>query len=242
MTHGLQWARSLVFIILMYAAMVPYALFYLPWAILSRDGALAAAHGWCRFVKWMAGWLIGLHFEIRGTPPTDEVIVAAKHQSFLDIILIFSAVPRGKFVMKRELIYTPILGQYALRVGSVPVRRGKRAEAVKKMVDDVIAGRAEPGQLVVYPQGTRIAPGVRAPYKMGTFALYEASGLPVVPVACNVGVFWPKRGIYRKPGTAIVEFLPRIEQGLSQEAFLQRLESEIEERSDALAREAGFAV
>lgn len=241
MSYGLQWVRSLIFIVVMYAAMIPFAIVYLPWAIWSRDGAIAAAHGWCRFVKWMAGWLINLQFETRGTPPTDEVIVAAKHQSFLDIILIYSAMPRPKFIMKRELIFTPIVGQYALRVGSVPVRRGRRAEAVKKMVDDVIAGRAQPGQLVVYPQGTRIAPGVKAPYKIGTAILYQESGLPVVPLACNVGVFWPKRGIYRKPGLAVIEFLPRIEPGLEQDAFLTRLEAEIETASDALAREAGFA-
>lgn len=236
----LQWIRSLLFSILIYLAMVPYAIFYLPWMLWDRAGAHAACHAWCRFVIWLAGWLVGLKGEVRGTPPTDEVMIAAKHQSFFDIILIYNAVPRGKFIMKRELAYAPILGQFALRIGCVPVNRGKRAQAIKKMVADVAAGRADPGQLIIYPQGTRVAPGVARPYKVGTGVLYRELQQDCVPVACNVGVFWPRRGVLRKPGTAVVEFLPRIPAGLEIDPFMKRLEAEVESASDRLLDEAGF--
>ena len=88
--------------------------------------------------------------------------------------------------------------------------RGKRGAAIAKMKADVAAGAAEPGQLIIYPQGTRVAPGETLPYKVGTGLLYEQLGQPCYPVATNVGVFWPKRGILRKPGLAVVEFLPAI--------------------------------
>jgi len=240
MTYAWRWLRSLVFVGQMYFAMLPIAIVFLPWAIVSRAGALAACHAYCRWVRWTAGWMIGLRTEVRGAPPTDEVLVAAKHQSFLDIIMIFSAIPRGKFIMKKELIWAPILGQYALRIGCVPVDRGKRGAAIKQMVADVAAGRAQAGQLIIFPQGTRIAPGVRAPYKIGTGVLYQELAQDCVPVACNVGVFWPRKGIYRKPGLAVVEFLPRIPAGLKTPNFMARLEAEIEARSDALMAEAGF--
>ena len=81
--------------------------------------------------------MIGLKVEVRGTPPVDEVMIAAKHQSFFDIIVIYHAIPRGKFIMKRELIYAPLLGWYALRAGCIPVDRGKRGQAINKMKDDV---------------------------------------------------------------------------------------------------------
>jgi len=236
----MQWLRSLVFVIVIYGAMVPIGLLYLPYALYSRDGAIAACKAWCAFVCWAARWMIGLKTEIRGTPPTGEVLIAAKHQSFLDIILIYASLPRGKFIMKRELTRAPILGWYALRIGCVPVDRGKRAQAIQKMVADVGAGRADPGQLIIYPQGTRIAPGVRAPYKVGTGILYRETGQPCVPVACNVGLFWPRRGILRKPGTGVVEFLEPIPPGLAQDEFMARLEQVVEERSDALMAEAGF--
>ena len=242
MSYAIQWVRSLIFIGAMYLAMLVIALIYLPWAIVSRRGAIAACHMYCAWVRWSAAWMIGLRTEVRGTPPTEEVLIAAKHQSFLDIIMIYGAVPRGKFIMKRILIYAPILGQYALRIGSIPVDRGKRGQAIKKMVADVAAGRALPGQLIIYPQGTRIAPGVKAPYKIGSGVLYKELGQDCVPVACNVGVFWPRHGIYRKPGLAVVEFLPRIPAGLPVDQFMAQLQAAVETRSDALMAEAGFQV
>jgi 1-acyl-sn-glycerol-3-phosphate acyltransferase len=240
MSYAIQWVRSLIFIGLMYMAMLVIAIIYLPWAIFSRRGAMAACHMYCRWVRWSAAWMIGLRTEVRGTPPTDEVLIAAKHQSFLDILMIYGAVPRGKFIMKRVLIYAPILGQYALRIGSIPVNRGKRGQAIKKMVADVAAGRALPGQLIIYPQGTRIAPGISAPFKIGSGVLYSELGQDCVPVACNVGVFWPRHGIYRKPGLAVVEFLPRIPAGLPVDQFMAQLQASVETRSIALMAEAGF--
>jgi len=240
MAHALQLVRSVLFIIQMYLAMAVLAVVFTPFAIFQRRWAFAAMHSYCRYVRWSASWMVGLRTEVRGDVPTDEVLVAAKHQSFFDILIIFSALPRPKFIMKRELIYAPILGWYALRIGCVPVDRGKRGQAIKKMVADVAAGAAEPGQLIIYPQGTRIAPGVAAPYKVGTGVLYQELGQDCVPVAANVGLFWPKRGLLRKPGLAVVEFLPRIPAGRPTAAFMAELEQVIEGASDRLMAEAGF--
>lgn len=236
----IQWLRSLVFIGQMYVVMLVFAILYLPWAIVDRRGAVAACHAWCRWVRWTLVWMTGLRTEVRGAPPQDEVLIAAKHQSFLDIILIYGAVPRGKFIMKRELLWAPLLGQYALRIGCIPVNRGKRTQAIRKMVADVASGRNDPGQLIIYPQGTRIAPGVKAPYKIGSGVLYTELCQDCVPVACNVGLFWPKRGILRKPGVAVIEFLPRITAGQPVGDFMAELEQVIEAQSNVLMAEAGF--
>lgn len=240
MRYAIHWFWSLLFVVQMYLAMAVLAVVFFPWALVSRRGALVACKTYCRWVRWTAGWMVGLRTQVRGTPPTDEVVIAAKHQSFLDIILIFGAVPAGKFIMKRELMWAPFLGQYALRIGCVPVDRGKRAQAIRQMVADVARGAAEPGQLIIYPQGTRIAPGVKAPYKVGSAVLYTELGQDCVPVATNVGVFWPRHGFYRKPGLAVVEFLPAIPAGEDPRAFLEKLETQIEEASDRLMAEAGF--
>lgn len=236
----IQWLRSLLFIGQMYVAMLVFALLFFPWALVSPAGAHAACHAYSRWVFRSLGWMTGLRTEVRGTPPTGEVMIAAKHQSFLDIMMIYNAVPRGKFIMKRELMFAPLLGQYALRIGSVPVNRGKRGAAIAKMLADVKSGKQQGGQLIIYSQGTRVAPGVKAPYKVGTFALYEQLGQPCVPVATNVGVFWPRHGILRKPGLAVVEFLPQIPPGLDRDSFMSRLETEVETASDRLMAEAGF--
>lgn len=236
----MQWLRSLLFVLQIYTAMLVLGLLFAPWAILSSRGALVACKIYCKWVLWSARWMVGLRGEVRGDIPTDEVLIAAKHQSFFDILLIFDAVPAPKFIMKRELLWTPIIGMYAKRLGCVPVDRGKRGQAIEKMVADVEAGRASPGQLIIYPQGTRVAPGAYKPYKVGTAVLYKQLGQPCVPAATNVGVFWPRRGILRKPGVGVVEFLPRLEPDIGRTAFMSQLEEMIETRSNALMEEAGF--
>jgi 1-acyl-sn-glycerol-3-phosphate acyltransferase len=236
----IQWTRSLIFIGQMYLAMLVLAIFFTPWAIVQRSAAFTAVHTYCRWVRWTASWMVGLKSEIRGTPPTGEVLIAAKHQSFFDIILIVSAVPRPKFIMKSVLRFAPILGWYALRIGCVPVDRGKRAQAIQQMVEGVKSGAQEPGQLIIYPQGTRVAPGADRTYKIGTGILYEQTGQPCVPAATNVGVFWPRHGILRKPGLAVVEFLPVIDPGMEKDAFMAELKEVVETHSDRLMAEAGF--
>ena len=236
----IQWTRSLIFIGQMYLAMLVLAIFFTPWAIVQRSAAFTAVHTYCRWVRWTASWMVGLKSEIRGTPPTGEVLIAAKHQSFFDIILIVSAVPRPKFIMKSVLRFAPILGWYAKRIGCVPVDRGKRAQAIQQMVEGVKSGAQEPGQLIIYPQGTRVAPGADRPYKIGTGVLYEQTGQPCVPAATNVGVFWPRHGILRKPGLAVVEFLPVIDPGMEKDAFMAELKEVVETHSDRLMAEAGF--
>lgn len=238
--NALQYLRSLIFNISMYVAMLVLGVVFLPYALLSADGALRACHTYCRWVIWTARWMVGLNVEVRGTPPTGEALIAAKHQSFFDIIVIFGSVPRGKFIMKQILMYAPVIGQYGLRIGCVPVNRGKRGQAIAKMLDDVKRGLQRPGQLIIYPQGTRVAPGDHKPYKIGTGVLYEQLGQPCVPVATNIGVFWPKRGVLRKPGLAVVEFLPPIPAGKSKEVFLPILEKAVETNSNRLMAEAGF--
>lgn len=240
MAYAFQWLRSLVFVGQMYAMMAIIGIVFFPFALLTHHGARIAAKLYCRWVLWTARWMVGLRSEIRGEVPTDEVMVAAKHQSFFDIILLFHALPAAKFIMKRELLWTPVIGQYAYRIGCVPVDRGKRGAAIKKMVADVAKGKQKPGQLVIYPQGTRVAAGAKKPYKVGTAILAEQLHEDCVPAATNVGVFWKRTGIYRKPGLAVVEFLPVLPAGLPREDFMTRLEDEIETASDALMKEAGF--
>ncbi|MEP5728448.1 MAG: lysophospholipid acyltransferase family protein [Sulfitobacter sp.] len=236
----LQWVRSIIFIVQATLAMPIIGLLFAPWAMFSKTGAYAACKtyaGWC---MWSARWLIGLRCEVRGDVPQGEVLVAAKHQSFLDIMMIFHALPRAKFIMKREILWTPVIGQYTKRMQMIAVDRGKRGKAISKMMEDVNAGRIEPGQIVIYPQGTRVAPGTTAPYKVGTAVLYDQLGQSCVPVATNAGYFWPRRGLYRRSGLAVVEFLAPVDPGLTKEVFMAQLQDKVETASNQLLIEAGW--
>ena len=207
---AIQYLLSLIFVIQMYLAMAVMGIVFLPWALVTREGAYAGVHTYSRYVRWSLRVLCGLRTELRGEVPQGEVIIASKHQSFLDIIILVSQVPKPKFIMKAILRRAPVLGWYALRIGCVPVDRGRGAEAIKLMMKQVKSGEAPPGQLIIYPQGTRTAPGAAVPYKVGAAVIYEETGQTCHPVACNVGLFWPRKGLLRKRGTAVVEFLDPI--------------------------------
>ncbi|MFY9211057.1 MAG: lysophospholipid acyltransferase family protein [Aestuariivita sp.] len=240
MPFAIRWVVSLIYVVQIYLAMLVIGLLFAPYALVSRNGAFAACKTYCRWVFWTARWMVGIRTEVRGVVPTGEVMIAAKHQSFLDIMMIFNAVPRGKFIMKRELLWTPVIGIYAKRLGCVPVNRGKRGAAIAKMVRDVAREFSDPGQLIIYSQGTRVAPGDKVPYKVGTGVLYQELDQTCVPAATNVGLFWPRKGILRNPGLAVVEFLEPVAPGKDRLQFMADLEQAVETRSDALMAEAGF--
>ncbi|MDO5633008.1 MAG: lysophospholipid acyltransferase family protein [Paracoccus sp. (in: a-proteobacteria)] len=207
-----------------------------------REGAIRVSTVWIGHVVWSARIYLGLIAEVRGTPPTHDCIVAAKHQSFWDIMAISHAVPRRAFIMKREVMRVPIMGWYAYKVGCIPIdrSRGKDAmTAISERVSERIAERSL-GQLIIYPEGTRTLPGQRKAYKHGVASIRAATGLDVVPVAVNTGLFWPRKGWGIRPGRAVVEFLPVIPPGTDSATFMADLERQIEGNSDRLMAEAGF--
>lgn len=239
----LQYIRSYLFVAQMYLMLAVIAVGFLPVGVLGgRRGAAWVCRLYCHWVRFSARWIVGLRSEIRGTPPTGDVIIASKHQSFFDILMIYSAVPLGKFIMKKELVWTPFVGWYAWLIGCIPVDRARRGKAIKGMLEQAKNGRMTGGQLIIFAQGTRVAPGVKVPYKIGPAMLYRDLDLPCVPAATNVGVFWPRRSMLRKPGLAVVEFFDTIPPGLETGAFMERMSEVVETNSDRLMTEAGFDV
>ena len=132
--------RSLVFEALVYLVMAVLGILGLPFALWSVNGAYAVCRLYARVIFVLLRWIVGIRVAVRGEVPAGEVLVAAKHQSFLDILILFEALPRPKFIMKKELKWAPFIGLYALRIGSTPVARGQRGRAMKAMVEH--AGRA----------------------------------------------------------------------------------------------------
>lgn len=232
--------RSMLFDALFYALMLVMGILCAPLAIASPKGAHWSVRSFCRIGLVMLRLICGLRTEVRGPVPDGDVIVASKHQSFLDILIHVAVLPRSRFIMKKELKWAPILGLYAMRMGSTPVARGRKGQAVSQMVQGATKNATDPGQLVIYPQGTRVAPGAARPYKVGAGVLYQRMGKPCVPAATNAGIFWGRKSWLRKPGLAVVEYLPEIPPGLELSAFIEQLEARIEPASDALMAEAGF--
>ena len=229
--------RSLAFQVWMYGLMAVMGVVLSPAAAWSRTGAYWAIDKYISAVFWGLKHLCNLTYEVRGEPPTGDALVVSKHQSFLDILILLKAMPAAKFVMKRSLVYAPILGFYALRIGASPVTRGKGVASLGEMMEEVERRKDADGQLVIFPQGTRLKPGVKAPYKYGAYAVYERGGGGAVPVALNTGLFWPRLGVRRQPGVAVLEFLEPIPPGLDGRAFLAAMEERTETASERLLAE-----
>lgn len=205
-------------------------------------GAHRTCDVWSGHLLAAARWYLGLTYEVRGTPPTGNCLVGAKHQSFFDILIISRHAPRRCFIMKKQILNVPILGWFAMKAGCIPIDRSKGHEAMGQMLREAKAMQEARGigQLITYPEGTRTRPGERRKYKYGIAGLYEALALPCVPAATNVGLFWNKKGMPIRAGHGVVEFLPAIEPGLPAAEMLAHLEQTVEARSDALMAEAGF--
>lgn len=227
--------RGAVFVLALYLLMGTMGVIGAPVVLWRADWARAWMKAHNRIAFAMLRRLCGLRIEVRGTPPRGSALVAAKHQSLLDVLVLYTVLPEPRFVMKRELLLAPVFGLYARRAGALPIDRSGGSATIRAMIA-AFGGRS--GQVVIYPQGTRVPPGVRAPYRRGAIALYEALALPLVPVATNAGHFWPRRGISRHPGVAVVEFLPAMPPGAPAEAAGQALERIVETASDRLSEEA----
>lgn len=233
----MQRLRSMLVMLGMYALIGLYGVIGAPVVLWSRNWTRAWMKLFARSVFALARAVCGIRTELRGPVPQGPVVVAAKHQSMLDVLILFNALPEARFVMKRELVWAPIFGLYALRVGCIWIKREKRGEA-STMMRRLQRNHTETGQIVIYPQGTRVPPGETRPYRRGAAMAYSEFGLPMALAATNAGWFWPKRGLVRGPGTAVVEFLETLPPGLKRAEVMARMESVIEAASDRLGAEA----
>ncbi len=191
-------------------------------------------------------WLGGLHTiehsvgGIRATIvgyehlPPKPYIVAAKHQSAWETFTLARLLDQPAIVLKAELMRLPLWGWYASRAGMIPVDRAGRRRALTRMLRAARQAADEGRALVIFPQGTRVAPGAKAPYHVGVAALYQALALPVVPVAVNSGRLWPKNSFLKRPGVVTLAFLPPIPPGLPRTVFMERLETTLESASARL--------
>jgi len=196
---------------------------------------------WVSGTLRMLKFLVGLDHQAVGLENLRErpAIYAVKHQSAWDTLIFALYLHYPAYVLKRELLYLPLFGIYLLRAGMIPVDRRGRASALKGMQAAAKRRREEGRDLLIFPEGTRVAPGHHQAYQPGVAALYGHLDLPVVPVALNSGVFWGRRSFIKKPGTITLEFLPAIEPGLARKAFMAELENRLEGACRRLAEGGG---
>ncbi len=230
--------RALLFNLAFFALAVGMGLACLPALVLPRRAASAVGRLWARASLGLLAGIVGLRWRVTGRehlPDQGPALVAAKHQSAFDTLVWMLLLPDTCYVLKRELLRIPVYGWYLRRAGMIAVDRSAGAGAMRGLIRDSRAALAEGRQVVIFPEGTRTAPGAEAPYQPGIAALYARAGLKVIPVATDSGMFWGRRSFLKQPGTITVAVQPPIAPGLTRAAFLATLQARIEPASRALA-------
>lgn len=228
--------RSLLFNLVFFTSTAGMAVVSLPILLMPRRITLLMMRVYSRMVALEMRWILGLRVQVLGAEhiPPGPVIIASKHQSAFDTIFWLGQLPGACYVLKKELLRIPIWGWHARRAQMIAVDRDDGARALRGMVREAQARVAEGRQLVIYPEGTRAAPGARLPYQPGVAALAAATHLPVIPVATNSGLFWGRRAFMKRPGVLTVSILPALPADLRRAEFMARLESAIEEETARL--------
>ena len=229
--------RSALFNVAWYVNIIVQMIVQAPvYFFLKHEAALAIPRRWARSSDFLHKWIAGTDHEISGLEnvPDGGCVVASKHQSIWEFYSLYAVLRDPCFVLKAELMKIPFFGWYVAKVNQIPIRRGDKGKAMRKMIADAKVAIAGDRQILIFPEGTRRPPGAEPDYRYGVVRMYLECNCPVVPVALVSGLFWPRRRFRRYPGTLRARFLEPIMPGLSGPEFLAELQRRIEEGCDQL--------
>lgn len=233
------YVRSALFNACFYLNLLGHMIVALPTFFMPRRAIIGMAKSWGRSSLVLLRVICGIDVEWRGLGkiPKGALLVASKHQSAWETFAILSLFDDPAFILKRELRWIPLFGWYTLKGRMIPVNRGARSQALAAVTEHVRYWLAHGRQIIIFPEGTRRAPGTEPSYKYGITHLYGENNACCLPIALNSGLFWRRRSFLRYPGTVIVEILDPIPPGLDKQTFAERLKAEIETATARLVAE-----
>ena len=222
------YLRSFLFNSLFYLMTTLIVVLLLPLLLLPRQVVWCVARLW----GWSTSKLLyicGIDHEITGDMHADEtVIYASKHQSAWETIVLYAVLKAPITVMKRELLFLPLIGFFFLRAGCIAVNRSGGMKALRELRASALRIRENPRSILIFPQGTRVMPRTPHDYQIGVFTLYDTTGFTVIPIALDSGRVWPRNSWLKFPGLVRVRFLEPIKPGLTRKQFMSTLEHQIE--------------
>lgn len=240
----IDFIRSSIFNVLFYALTAIACIACLPTLILPRRYFMGVVHAFVHSIYFLERYVLGLKLEVRGAenlPESGAYILAAKHQSAYETFKLHLLFKDPAVILKRELLRIPLWGLYLKKSDPIAINRKDPKGATHSIQEGAKRVAAQKRPIVIFPQGTRVSTEQTSsdrPYKFGVAKVQEATQLPIIPLAINAGIFWPKHKWTKRSGRVIFSFLPAIEAGKTREALLQELEENIETESLSLMNEA----
>ena len=228
--------RSIIFYLLLYMWTLTLGVLALPYLLLPNSYVRSLANLWISGILELLKLTCGITYEIKNIEniPDRAVIVASKHQSAFETLLLFRLVKNSIFIHKRELFLIPIFGLYLKKSNMISINRNEGAKAIRKMLNEVKQNILNGYSIIIFPEGTRKKPGDPPDYKTGIAGIYKESEAEVLPVAVNSGNYWPKHTFIKKPGNIIIKFLKPIPSKLEKSEFLKKVESVIEDETNKI--------
>lgn len=206
------WLRSALFNVLFISWTLTLGVLAFP-ALLFPRSAMAVSSLWMDVTFAMLRIICGVRVVVEGVEhiPNMPVIFAAKHQSAWETLYLWRMLDNPAFILKKELIQIPIFGWYLARSKPISINRKAGKQAMRQVLEQGKQRLAAGRSIVIFPEGTRTKPGATKPYKKGVFALAEATGAQVIPVAHNAGQCWPRNSFRKYAGTITLRFLAPVE-------------------------------
>lgn len=235
------YIRSFLFNILFFTLTPLYlAFFYIPMLLLPYTFCMILFKIWSKGVVCLLKYTVGIKFEIRGKEKLDQIlksgpcILALKHQSAFETIVCSLLLDRFVIVLKKDLLFLPLFGQYLMKLKSIALVRSQSSKALKHLLQQSQKRLDDNYSILIFPEGTRQEVGKTTQYKGGVALMYNNLKVPVVPIALNAGLYWPKRSWLKKSGTIVFDILDPIHPGLDKRTFLNQLQETIEHHTSLL--------
>ena len=218
----IAWIRTIVFMIVFYGISAPIVMTVPISALFGSRAVIVHSTVWTRFHRWAARWILGIRIRVEGTRPTGQAFYACKHQAMFETLELQAMLDGPAMVLKRELAQIPFWGWAARRYGAIVVDRDASAGAMRGMMREASAAKATGRSILIFPEGTRVSPGEQPALKPGFAGLYRSLKMPTVPIACDSGIAWPKKGP-KGPGVITFRFGEVVPPGLPREEAEHRV-------------------
>lgn len=243
MTKIILFLRSTIFNVAFFCVTAFLCIACLPGLFMTKKQALYIVRAFTLSVYFLEKNILGLDYEVRGlehVPRYGSFIVAAKHQSPYETMKLDFLFNDPAIVLKRELFRIPLWGWFLAKIEPIAINRSQGRNAMEQIIAGANRIKDQGRPIVIFPQGTRVHPWqtpADKPYKIGVARMAAETGMTVVPMALNAGVFWPRGSWIKKPGKVVFEFLPPVDKKLGVYEIIKDLENRLEDASNRLAQQ-----
>ena len=223
--------RNFIFSILFFSGIITISIIFLPSFFLPQKIVLLGGKLMGYWTGFCLRVFLSTKIEIKGKEnliQNEKFFIAASHQSMFETFYLQTIFNSPVFILKKELLLIPIFGWYLKKIGSISIKRNKITKDNLGFFDEIKkAINKTERPLIIFPQGTRVKPDERPPFKKGAARIYEELKISCQPIAINSGYVWPKKGFKTSNKQIIISILPAIDYGMEKSEFVNNLENKI---------------